>query len=550
MAEIHPEVSRVLTPGQYRETEMLRLLAEVLPADCAIYHNLQISHLHASSQRFGELDAVVVFPNGHLAVLEIKAGDVELSDRGIFKRYGASEKNLAHQAHAQLQGLIGRLRETQLDEVRVAHFLLLPDFRVSQGSIGFPRERIIDASQIDHLATLLTDACRHMPLAQDARERLHAFLANRFRVVPDTAFHRGQRQSISRHLAEGLATWVPRVTSPAGLYLIDATAGSGKTQLALALLQDADCRRERARYVCFNRPLADHIARLVPVRVEVSTADELGIAALRATGEAPNFRGDETVFRRGLEALRTASADVEPSLDLLIVDESQDFDHEWLEALLPNLKPQGRLYVMGDAEQAIYRKEPFDLPDATRIVCRDNFRSPRRIAESLNLLRLTTEPVISKGADIGEAPSMHVFGGTDDGGLRVVEQIIVKLLHEGHRLVDIALLSFRGRQRSRLLQMDRLGPWTLQRFTGTFDDGSSPVWTSGELLAESVYRFKGQSAPIVIVCEMDFDVLDDQRARMLFVAATRAQARLHLVMSSTAEAAIVARLTADSASFS
>ncbi|MCY1248799.1 hypothetical protein D9M72_622700 [compost metagenome] len=93
--------------------------------------------------------------------------------------------------------------------------------------------------------------------------------------------------------------------------------------------------------------------------------------------------------------------------------------------------------------------------------------------------------------------------------------------------------------------MDRLGPWALQRFTGDFDEGRNPIWTPGELLADSVYRFKGQSAPIVIVCEMDFDALDDQRARMLFVAATRAQARLHLVMSSTAEAAIVARLTAD-----
>lgn len=545
MAELHPEVSRALTAGQYREAEMLRLLAEVLPADCAIYHNLQISHLHESSQRFGELDAVVVFPGGHVAVLEIKAGDVELSERGIFKRYGATEKNLAHQAHAQLHGLIGRLREVQLDEVRVAHFLLLPDFQVSQGSIGFPRERIIDASQVDQLAALLTDACRHVPLAQDARERLHGFLSNRFDVVPDTAFHRGQRQTITRHLAEGLATWVPRMTSPTGLYLVDATAGSGKTQLALALLQDADRRRERARYVCFNRPLADHFSRLVPVRVDVSTADELGIAALRATGEKPDFRGDETVFRRGLEALRAANADLEPTLDLLIVDESQDFDHEWLEVLLPSLKPQGRLYVLGDADQAIYRKEPFDLPDATRIVCRDNFRSPRRIVESLNLLRLTTVPIIPKGADIGEAPSMHVFAGTDEGGLRATEQIVVQLLQEGHRLEDVALVSFRGRQRSRLLQMDRLGPWALQRFTGDFDEGSNPIWTPGELLADSVYRFKGQSAPVVIVCEMDFDALDDQRGRMLFVAATRAQARLHLVMSSTAEAAIVARLMAD-----
>jgi hypothetical protein len=117
------------------------------------------------------------------------------------------------------------------------------------------------------------------------------------------------------------------------------------------------------------------------------------------------------------------------------------------------------------------------------------------------------------------------------------------VLRDGFSLEDVVLLSLRGRQRSRLLQEDRLGPWALRRFTGEFDDGSNPVWTSGDLLAESVYRFKGQSAPVVIVCEMDFEVLDEQHARTLFVAATRAQSQLHFVMSSAAEAALAARLS-------
>lgn len=543
MAKLRPEFSRALTLGQYREAEMLRMLADVLPGDVIVYHGLKISHFHDASQRFGELDAVVAFPQGHVAVLEIKAGDVDLSERGIFKRYGGKEKNLAHQAHAQLHGLIGRLREMQLDDVRVAHFLLLPDFKVSEGSIGFPRGRIIDASQIDQVAALLADACRHMPLPQVLQQRLHDFLSNRFSVVPDVAFHRGQRQTITRHLSEGLATWVPRVTSPGGLYVVDATAGSGKTQLALTLLQEADRGRLRARYVCFNRPLADHIARLAPVRVEVSTADELGIAALRATGEVPDFHNDATVFVRGREALRAANAEAEPTLDLLIIDESQDFDHRWLETLLPCLKPQGRLYVMGDTDQAIYRKEPFDLPEATRIVCRDNFRSPRRIVDSLNVLRLTTEPIVGKGPDAGEPPSMHVFAAADDGGLKATEAVVAQALNDGFSLEDIVLVSLRGRQRSRLLQVDRLGLWALRRFTGAFDNGSNTVWTPGDLLAESVYRFKGQSSPVVIVCEMDFEVLDEQHARMLFVAATRAQSQLHFVMSSAAEAALAARLS-------
>ncbi|MBU2410806.1 MAG: ATP-binding domain-containing protein, partial [Gammaproteobacteria bacterium] len=542
MAELHPGIRRALDAGQYRENEMLALLAQALPAACRIYHGVSMSSVYGAMQRYGELDAVAVFPSGHLAVLEVKAGEVDLSERGIFKRYGGKEKNLAHQAHGQWQGLIGRLRDADLGEVRVSHFLLLPDFRVGQGTIGYPRERIIDASQLDQIGGLLAGACVHTPIASEALDRLHDFLTNRFAVVADAACRQGQRQAVTRRLSEGLATWVPRVHSPSGIYVVQATAGSGKTQLALALLKDADSRREHARYVCFNRPLADHIARLAPVRAEVATVDELGIAALRATGERPDFGNDATVFRRGFDALVAANVDVAPTLDLLIIDESQDLDGEWVEALWPRLKPGGRLYVLGDASQAIYRKASFELADATCIDCHDNFRSPQRIVETINLLGLTPVPVVARGPDTGELPDLHVHAPDDAGGLRQVERIVATLLQQGHTLADIAIVSFAGRRRSALLQRDTLGPWQLTRFTGHFDSAEAPLWSNGELLAESIYRFKGQSAPVVIVCEMDFDVLDEQRARLLFVAMTRAQSRLHLVMSSAAEQALAARL--------
>ena len=43
----------------------------------------------------------------------------------------------------------------------------------------------------------------------------------------------------------------------------------------------------------------------------------------------------------------------------------------------------------------------------------------------------------------------------------------------------------------------------------------------GDVLLESVYRFKGQAAPAVIFAEIDFDELDDKAVRKLFVGATR-----------------------------
>lgn len=335
---------------------------------------------------------------------------------------------------------------------------------------------------------------------------------------------------------------MPRIDSPAGVYVVEATAGSGKTQLALQLLHTAACKHQRARYGCFNRPLAGHIARLAPARAEVGTLHELAIDALRATGVEPDFTSEAT-FRSGIGALLAASDTAPATLDLLIIDESQDFESDWLQALLPRLRSDGRLYVLGDAQQAIYQKEAFELSGATRIVCHDNYRSPRRVVQAINALGLTDVVIESHGPEVGEAPGLHVNAATDPGGLKCVESLVTDLLRGGQRLGDIVILSFRGRERFRLLAMDALGSHPLRRFTGGFDKAGNPSWTPGTLLAESVYRFKGQSAPVVIVCEIDFEVLDRAVRSKLFVAMTRALAELHLVMSESAERVLAERLT-------
>ncbi len=60
------------------------------------------------------------------------------------------------------------------------------------------------------------------------------------------------------------------------------------------------------------------------------------------------------------------------------------------------------------------------------------------------------------------------------------------------------------------------------------------------MLLESIYRFKGQSAPCVVLTEVDFESLDDQAARKLFVGATRVTMKLIVVASERAAQALEA----------
>ena len=94
------------------------------------------------------------------------------------------------------------------------------------------------------------------------------------------------------------------------------------------------------------------------------------------------------------------------------------------------------------------------------------------------------------------------------------------------------LLTFAGRDHSALLGVDTLGPHALRRISRAATICSAIRSTApGEVLAETIYRFKGQSAPCVIFTEIDFETLDDRAVRKLFVGATRATTRLMLVMS-------------------
>jgi hypothetical protein len=91
------------------------------------------------------------------------------------------------------------------------------------------------------------------------------------------------------------------------------------------------------------------------------------------------------------------------------------------------------------------------------------------------------------------------------------------------------------REKSAIPGLDKLGDaHTLKSFTGEYDLFGNPVFRECGLLAESVYRFKGQSAPAVIPTEIDFEQIDELVFRKLFVGMTRARLKLVLVVSERA----------------
>ena len=225
-------------------------------------------------------------------------------------------------------------------------------------------------------------------------------------------------------------------------------------------------------------------------------------------------------------------------LDLLILDESQDLNPAWVDALTQALLPEGQLYVMGDSQQQLYDREPFSLSSAVQVRCMDNFRSPQRVVRMINKLALTPEPVLARSAHAGEVPHFHIWEAGQSSAQGKLNECLSKLWQSGYTPEQVAVISYRGVQQSEVLRQDRLGGQATRRFTGQYDSAGNAQWSEGPLLAESLYRFKGQSAPAVVLCEVDFETLTERDKRKLFVGLTRAQMRVDVVLSERAARAL------------
>lgn len=183
--------------------------------------------------------------------------------------------------------------------------------------------------------------------------------------------------------------------------------------------------------------------------------------------------------------------------------------------------------------QKLYRHAAVELPGWIRLRADRNFRSPRPVVQLLQALVPDGVAVVPASPIAGHDVEFLTY----ETGAHLLDRV-----KEGLRLcqvagfatTDIALLSYRGRESSRLLSYDQLGPYVLKRFLGTYDGEGRPQYSEGTLVADTVHRFKGQSAPAVVMAEIDFETLGDDEIRRLFVGATRASMKLVLVMSERA----------------
>ncbi|HLK41871.1 MAG TPA: ATP-binding domain-containing protein [Thermoleophilia bacterium] len=545
MAKVFPDGWRQLeaTGSAARELQTLAQLAAGLDDGYTVYHGVHWTRIDRSNYAIvGEIDFAIVGLAGKVLLVEQKAGVLTETAGGLVKKYADKQKDVAVQMARSAEAFHARLRAfCKGEQTFVDSLLYCPDYTVRQpGTVGIDPARIVDATRKDALIPIIRSILPASDPVLPAKDKVHRFLRDVLELVPEVNAVVGEAQSLYTRLSGGLAYWARQIDAEPFRLRVIGTAGSGKTQLAMAVYRDALRAGRRPLYVCYNRPLADHIALIAPAGGEVTTYHQLADRVSRAQGETPDFSQPGAYAR--LEAVLDGHTPAEAErVDELIIDEGQDFHERWAANLLRFLRPGGRAWWLEDPMQNLYGREGVKLAGWVSLRSAVNYRSPKEILDTLNRL-LPLEHPVEAGSPLS-GMEVDIVSYTDPADMIAkTVSAVTRCVGLGFKREHIALITYRGRESSRFTPFDRLGPYTLRAPTGQYDLLGNALYTEGDLLVDSVHRFKGRAAPCVVFTEIDFESLDDAAVRRIFVGATRATMKLTLVVSERSARVLLERM--------
>ena len=516
------------------EWQTLKQLRDGLSDELTVYHAIHWASARDVGSVYGEIDFIIANRYGKLLAIEQKDAAVNVAQDDLKVDY---ENHKGKSIKVQVTRNIGALRDEfsrryQGKSLSVDHLLYLPNaFIRDKLPVSVDPSRVVDASRVADLCTIIQALFDAAPVPtgnnQAAPTDIHDFLIERVEAVPHIGLLGQSARSMTSRASGGLATWVSRLSISPHRLRIRGTAGSGKTQLALQELRHAARAGLQALYVCYNRPLADAVKAVAPDSVTVMTIHEFARVLGEQAGHTFNF-SESGVFDQMMEMMKTYSTQVTGVFDVLVIDEAQDMDASWIEALIPMVKTDGRITLMEDPDQRLYDRAPFNHTDWPIIESPVNYRSPRIIVDFMNYFGLSDKPIEAGSSIVGFDPVWHWY--TDPSSMiDETEYALKELMDMGYAPENIAILTYQGLTNSMFFSKE--APKGLNKIALKCQDGytnnGQVKYTDGRLLIETLYRFKGQAADAVILTEVDFEALDTKNRRKLFVAFSRA--RLHVV---------------------
>ena len=534
MAKIYPSGWRELNavPDVTRELETLHYLGQHLNDHYSIYHGIHWTRIQEQNfSIFGEIDFVIVGPTGKILLIEQKTGLLEETHKGLKKKYSDKTKDISFQISRNADNFQQRLKGSFKDEkIYLDSLLYCPDYHVlNKSSAGIPEERIIDKSRKERLIKVIQEILPDSEPDTNKNSKLHNFLLDILEIVPDVNLIIGEANTLYTKLSGGLAQWAQCLDFEPFRLRVIGTAGSGKTQLAVNVYRQSIKAKRKPLYICYNRPLADHIAKIVPEGGEVAAYIQFADRLAKKNNFLINY-SSENRYAEMEEFINNFRPQPSDLFDDLIVDEGQDMNQIWASNLLKMIQDNGRVWWLEDPMQNLYSRDPVYLKNWVTIYSQSNYRTPKNILNELNLILCLQKQIESESPIEGNSVDVIFYSEKESLVEKTIKGIDMAI-SMGYKPQQIALLTYRGRESSALSPYTQIGKYKLRAPQHDYDEYGNQIYSEGDLEIDSVHRFKGRSAPCVVLTEIDFENFDESAKRRIFVGVTRATMTLIMIMS-------------------
>jgi len=490
----------------------------------------------------GECDFMVAHPDLGILAIEVKGGLISYdpgSDEWSSKdRFGFRHriKNPVGQARSSKYQLLAKLRDSadwHSRFIAARHGVIFPDSARPSGDLG-PDAPLRIFCFLEDFETDLgewvrsrfgdtadTSGTEHL-LGRDGLKALEKLLAAPFQLnVPLGHYLAEDERALSLLTTEQFR--ILAALEDVARAAIAGGAGTGKTVLAMEKTARSAGAGLRTLYVCFNRPLAEYVAR------ELRGVQNLGVTTfhglckrLSAAASIPEPTGvpEPKLLKDVYPELLVQSLEIKPQerVDCVVVDEGQDFEAHWWAALDAMLDPAGaaRLYVFYDSNQRVYG-DALNLPREVNLIpvrLTLNLRNTRRIYDVVrpHYRGFPIEPVGPEGT-----PVEWIEADTSSEQYSKLVQV-ARRMTGAERIPpeEIAVIVGTNNRLQQIAASGRLSGFPVTR---------CDVEANGSITVDTVRRFKGLERSVVILL-VDPELVDD--AELTYVALSRP--RSHLVL--------------------
>jgi Cdc6-like AAA superfamily ATPase len=468
-----------------------------------------------------EIDLVLVSPAHGVVVVEVKGGAIAIEQGRWVQNGRRLDKSPVEQVMKAKHCLLQRMRTARVDmnQLFVRHVVALPDVgEVPPGGLtpDAPAEIVFAKPQLEFPAHALAHVHREQPPVPP--DHVARFLAA---LRPDVELPAGGGQVLRWARTRLDDETRLHLANIAGLdtnrrVLVTGGAGTGKTVLVKEWAKRAIGRGERVLVVCFNKPIAEYLQRVLEgTSAMVGTYHDVAVRLLEPHGWRVGQQPTPEYWRDAVtEALAFHAGHIGTPFDTVVVDEGQDFFEHWTDSLTQLLDPTGprRLLMCADPGQALYVKGWRPPPGMVEVPLVHNLRNCVAVGRVVQRLG---GPVPLPTAPFGDRVAHLAAGGVREVRERV--RAVVERLTQQYGLPfrDIAVLTTRTDVRD-LLRLEPPDGVPLVEWESRCEDA---------VLCETVHRAKGLERTAVVLV----DLTGAPDPVVLYVGVSRAVSSLTLV---------------------